>query len=270
MEYAGYRYAIQKEDSAENDPLLMRILTARSKLDIPPQTPRIEQPPARPDQGHPSGRAEFSYGYEDDQQYFQLSLRPALHDLLDPPGGYIDGAEIAFLDATGRYYVGDNRLVLESLDFIDIVSIPARDRFIKPLSWKANVGLQRMQFDDDDRPLTGSINAGVGLSYEFWQEARLFLFAEAMAVISDRFDGDLALGAGPSAGLIWELTEKWRMALGGRALPFVLGDTCFSYEISLDQAIDLTSRTGLRIRLAQKQEFGSPYSSVSAGYVIYF
>jgi len=270
MEYVGYRYAVQKEDTAENDPWLMQILTARSKLDIPPQRPWIEQPPERPDQGHRSGRAEISYGYENDQYYFQLGLRPALHDLVDPSGGYIDGAKLEFLDAAGRYYVRDDKLVLEYLDFVDIMSIPTRDRFIKPWSWKATAGLKRMQFDDDDRPITGQVNIGAGLSYEFAQDARAFLFAEAMAVVSDRFEDYLALGAGPSGGIIFELYEKWRMALRARALGFTLGDTDFTYDIAIEQAIDLTPRTGLRVRLSRQQEFGSPYNSVSAGYVIYF
>jgi hypothetical protein len=270
MEYVGYRYAVQKEDTAENDPWLMQILTARSKLDIPPQRPWIEQPPERPDQGHRSGRAEISTGYENDQQFFQLGLRPALHDLVDPSGGYIDGAKLEFLDAAGRYYVRDDKLVLEYLDFVDIMSIPTRDRFIKPWSWKATAGLKRMQFDDDDRPITGQVNIGAGLSYEFAQDARAFLFAEAMAVVSDCFDDYLALGAGPSGGIIFELDEKWRMALRARALGFTLGDTGFTYDIALEQAIDLTPGTGLRVRLSRQQEFGSPYNSVSAGYVIYF
>jgi len=270
MDYVGYRYAAQKEDTAENDPRLTAILRYRSRLDIPPQTPEIEPPPVRPDQGHRSARTEIGYGYENDQSFLQLSLRPALHDLLDPPGGYIDGAELDFLDIAGRYYVRDDNLVLEYLDFVDIVSIPARDRFIKPWSWKANVGLKRIQFDDDDRPLTGNINVGAGLSYELGQNVRLSLFAEAMAVVSDRFDGYLALGAGPSGSVIFELTEKWRMSVRARGLAFALGDTCFSYDMALEQAIDLTPRTGLRFRLSRQQEFGSPYNSVSVGYVFYF
>jgi hypothetical protein len=270
MEYKSYRYAVQNKDTTGNDSRLMQILTYRSKLDVPPQTPRIEEPPTRPDQGHRSGRAEISYGYENDQHFFQLGLRPALHDLVDPSGGYIDGAKLEFFDAAGRYYVRDDKLVLEYLDFVDIMSIPTRDRFIKPWSWKATAGLKRMQFGDDDRPITGQVNIGAGLSYEFAQDARAFLFAEAMAVVSDRFDDYLALGAGPSGGVIIELTEKWRMALRGRALAFTLGSTCGSYDISLEQAIDLAPRTGLRVRLSRQQEFGSPYNSVSAGYVIYF
>jgi hypothetical protein len=270
MEYVGYRYAGEKEETAENDPRLMQILRARSKLDIPPQTPRIEKPSTRPDQGHQSSRAELSYGYENDQHFIQLSLRPVLHDLIDPPGGYIDGAQLEFLDAAGRYYLSDDKLELEYLDFVDIVSIPTRTRFIKPFSWKGNVGLKRRIFDDDDRPITGQGNFGAGVSYDFLQDATIFLFAEAMMVISDRFDEKLALGAGPSGGIIFELTEQWRMAFFARSLAFMIGSTNLTYDIALEQAIDLTPQSGLQILISRCQEFGSPYNSVSAGYLVYF
>ncbi len=200
----------------------------------------------------------------------QLGLRPVLHDLIDPPGGYIDGAQFEFFDAAVRYYLSDNRLVLEYLDFVDIVSIPTRTRFIKPFSWKGNVGLERMLFDDDDRPITGQGNFGAGVSYYFLQDATISLFAEAMMVISDRFDEKLALGAGPSCGIIFELTEQWRMAFFARSLAFMLGSTNLTYDIALEQAIDLTPQSSLRILISRCQEFGSPYNSVSAGYLVYF
>ena len=108
------------------------------------------------------------------------------------------------------------------------------------------------------------------LSYEFLQDTTIFLFAEAMVVISDRFDDMLVLGAGPSGGIIFELTEHWRMAFFARSLAFMLGSTNLAYDIALEQAIDLTPQSGLRIRLSRHQEFGSPCNSVSAGYLIYF
>jgi hypothetical protein len=54
------------------------------------------------------------------------------------------------------------------------MSIPTRTRFIKPFSWKGTAGLKRMQFDDDDRPITGQGNIGAGVSYEFLQDATIF------------------------------------------------------------------------------------------------
>ena len=270
MDYVAYRHAVEKEVSAENDPRLMQILISRSKLDIPPQTPRIETPPERPDQGHQSGRAEISYGYENDRHFPQLGLRPVLHDLLDPPGGYIDGAKLEFLDMAVRYYVSDNNLSLEYLDLADIMSIPSRNRFVKPLSWKANVGLKRFRFDDDDRPITGHGNVGAGISYGVAQTTTLFMFAEATALISDRFDEILALGAGPSGGAIVELTDWWRMALLARAQVFFLGSSRCTYDMTVEQSIDLTPRSGLRIRVSRNQAFGDPTTSASISYLFYF
>jgi hypothetical protein len=270
MEYVGYRHAEEKKETAENDPRLTHILKARSKLDIPPQTPRIETPRIRPDQGHKSSRAEISYGYENDRHYIQLGLRPVLHDLIDPPGGYIAGAQLEFFDTAVRYYTSDDRFELEQLDFVNIASIPIRNRFIKPLSWKANLGLRRWLFDDDDRPITGQGGFGAGISYDFSRDATAFLCVEAMGLISDRFDEKIALGAGSSGGVVVDLTEHYRTALSARSLAFTLGTTSLTYAIALEQAIDLTPRSGLRIRLSRNQEFGGPYNSVSAAFLIYF
>ena len=193
-----------------------------------------------------------------------------LHDLLDPPGGYIEGAQLAFLDAAGRYYVSKNKLELERLNFIDVVSIPTRNRFVKPFSWKANIGLKRWRFDDDDRPIIGNGNFGAGITYDFSQAATIFLFAEATALISDRFDEKISLGAGPSGGIIVEQTEHWRMGFFARSMAFAVGSMHVTYEMTLEQAIDLTPRSGLRIHFSRNKEFGPPYSAISAGYLIYF
>jgi hypothetical protein len=270
MDYVAYRHAEENEDTAENDPRLTTILKARSKLDIPPQSPRIETPPVRPDQGHPSSRAEFAYGGDDGMAFYQLGLRPVLHDLIDPPGGYIDGAQLEFLDMAVRYYVSDNKLSLEYLDLVDLVSIPIRSRFIKPLSWKASAGLKRIRFGEDDRPITGYGNAGAGVSYAVGQTATIFMFAEATGLISDRFDEKLALGAGPSGGAIIDLTDDWRMALSAQAQAFFLGSSCLTYDLALEQSIDLTPRSGLRIRVSQNQAFADPTTSVSIGFLVYF
>ena len=270
MEYVAYRHATETEATAENDPRLTSISKARSQVDSPRQSPGIETPSVRPDQGHLSKRAQISFGVEDSQNFWQLNLRPVLHDLIDPPGGYIDGAQLEFLDMAARYYTSDNNLTLEYLDLVDLISIPSRNRFIKPLSWKASVGLKRFRFADDDRPITGHGNAGVGLSYAVAQAATLFVFAEATGVVSDRFDETVALGAGPSAGAIVELTDRWRMALFARAQAFFLGSSQLTYDLALEQAIDLTPQSGLRIRVAQNQAFGDPAVTASIGCLVYF
>ena len=137
MDYEAYLRASEKEEPKEDASSPMPMLVARSRLEVPPQTPRITAPDVRPDQSHKSSRIGISYGYEDSQHFLQLDGRIAYHDLLDPPGGFIRGAQLEFLDAAVRYWPGKARVDLEHLNFINIVSVPPRDRFMKPFSWKA-------------------------------------------------------------------------------------------------------------------------------------
>jgi hypothetical protein len=190
--------------------------------------------------------------------------------LLDPSDGFIRGAQIEFLDAAVRYWPRKNRVALERLNFINIVSVPPRDRFMKPFSWKANVGLVRMNFSDDDRPMTGLGNAGVGVSYDLPFEALAYTFVEGAAVISDRFDEKLALGAGPSLGILFDISELWHMGFSARLLAFTLGSTRSTYDIDLTQCWDITAQSALRLKLSRKREFGSPFSTVALSWQVYF
>jgi hypothetical protein len=270
IQYVGYQNAEENKEPPENDSRLMPILEARSRLNVPPQTPRIEQPAVRPDQGHRTSRVGVYYGYENDRHFFELDFRPVLHDLMDPPGGYIHGAQLEFLNMAVKYWERKNRLTLERLDFVNIMSVPTRNLFIKPFSWKANAGLKRRLFTGNDRPLTGHFNFGAGVSYDLPAAAVTYFFAEGMAVISDRFDEKLALGAGPSCGTIFEMTEKWRMGFCARTLAFTLGSTRRNYDISLENSIDLTPNGSFRFCLSRNKEFGRYYYSFTTGYHIYF
>lgn len=270
IDYEAYLRASEKVVQKEGESSPMPMLVARSRLDVPPQTPHITAPDVRPDQGHKSTRIGISYGCEDSQHFFQLEGRPAYHDLLDPSDGFIRGAQIEFLDAAVRYWPRKNRVALERLNFINIVSVPPRDRFIQSFSWKANVGLVRMNFSDDDRPLTGHGNAGVGVSYDLPFEVMVYAFAEGEAVISDHFDEKLALGAGPSLGILFDISEWWHIGFSARLLAFTLGATSSAHDIDLTQCWDISPQSALRLKLSRKREFGSSFSTVVLSWQVYF
>ena len=95
------------------------------------------------------------------------------------------------------------------------------------------------------------------------------MFAEATALISDRLDEKLALGAGPGCGAIVELTDNWRMALEARTQAFAIGRSRLTYDLAIEQSIDLTPRSGLRIRFSRNQAFDDPTTTVSIGFLVY-
>ena len=269
MDYEAYQRVSEKGKHKEDDFSTMPMLVARSRLDVPSQTPDINASDV-PDQGHKSRRIGIGYGYEDSLHFFQLDIRPAYHDLLDPQGGFIRGAQLEFLDAAIRYRPGKGRVNLERLNFVNIVSVPPRDRFIRPFSWKANVGLARRNFSGDDRPLTGHMNAGVGVSYDLPLKALAYAFAEGAAVVSDRFDEKVALGAGPSLGILFDASLRCRIGLTARALAFTLGSSRTTHGVSLTQRWEITPQSALRLELSQKREFGDSYSSVALSWQVFF
>jgi hypothetical protein len=270
MDYEAYQRVSEKEEQKKDDFSTLPMLVARSRLDVPPQTPEINTPDVRPDHGHKSRRIGFGYGYEDSLHFFQLDIRPAYHDLLDPQAGFIRGAQLEFLDASVRYWPGKDRVNLERLNFVNIVSVPPRNRFIRPFSWKVNVGLARRNFSDDDRPLTGHVNAGVGVSYDLPLKALAYAFAEGTAVVSDRFDEKIALGAGPSLGILFDASSRCRIGLTARLLAFTLGSSRTTYDVALTQRWELTPQSALRLELSQKREFGDSYSSVALNWQVFF
>lgn len=145
-------------------PRSFSLLTARSHLPpahtTPPPTPAV-----RPDQGHPTFRASASAGRQDHQNFVQFTLRPAYHDLLDPPEGYRNGAQLQFLRLDGRYYPHNDSVRVERLVGVEIRSLSARNRFFKPISWQVGFGGRRRWIRTYKQALVPYLDGGAGLSW---------------------------------------------------------------------------------------------------------
>ena len=203
--------------------------------------------------------------------FVQFDVRAVFHDLLDPQGGFIRGAQLEFLDTAMRYYPDENKLELERLRLIDIVSSTPRGFFLKPFSWKANAGFDRKRFYDRDRSLVGDLNGGIGVSYDLSSSKSLFCaFAEGAALLSGRFDENVALGAGLSLNVFHDLSNRWRIGLSGRLLEFFQGISRTTYDIVLSQRFTLFSQNALRLEVSRKREFGETHTPVVLKWQIYF
>src|SRR5581483_10227106 len=108
-------------------------------------------------------------GIEDGHPYVDLRGRLAVHDLLDPPEAYVQGAQLEFFDAAVRYLPELQALRVEELKLADVISLAPRDAFFSPISWRLATGARRLP----DRPLSSSdpsalaffLEGGPGLSY---------------------------------------------------------------------------------------------------------
>lgn len=177
-------------------PLSHQLLVARSQIEQAPMAPMPPEPGVRDDQGHDTFRLSLSGGRWDDRNFSQLTLRPAYHDLLDPPEGYRSGAELEFLRLDLRYYTDNDEVQLERLTGVEIRSLSPRNQFFSPLSWQVGFGGRRTD-TGSERVFTPYLEGGAGGSWMLGSSLQAFALATADLEIDDdlRHGYDAAPGA---------------------------------------------------------------------------
>jgi hypothetical protein len=271
-DYATYRSASGLGTTTTSQ--MHELLLARSRLEVPPQQPEVPVPAVRPDQGHKTSRLALGVGSRGGRHFEEISLRPTYHDLMDDDGGYTRGAQIQFFDMTWRHYRGDDSLRLEEFTPLNIVSLSPRDDFFTPVSWRINVGWTRKHFADNDEPLIFRASGGPGLAFNMpgTHEGKsvYYGFLEAALDAGKRFDRDYALGAGPVAGWLTDISDRWRINLHARSLRYGLGDAHNARELTLEQRYSLSRQSALRLGLHRKQEFQDYWNSADISLQYYF
>jgi hypothetical protein len=243
-------YADRTIEQATYRQRLLTFLRARSKLGSQQQA-RIPEPPP-PDAGHRSGRIGVGVDVVDDRLYQSLSLRIAYHGLLDPTIGSATGAEIEFGHLQLHVDPTDEKLMLDRLTAIGIVSIDARDRFFKPLSWKVAIGIDHRRGRDRDRHHLGFLNTGRGLAARLGP-GTAYAFAELDLLVGGALTENHAAGAGGTVGWLAARGDG-ALHLHATALTYALGDThdrlALAAEGRWSLSPNLTVRAGVRRELA--------------------
>lgn len=267
-DYLEFR-RIAKQATGPEVPLRLRsLLIARSQVDGAAPEP-VPVPEVRADQGHLATRLSIGAGTSAGQGFQELRLRPAYHDLLDPRPGYRDGAQIEFVDMAARHVQGE-RISVERITFIDVTSIAPRDALIRPVSWKADIGVERTRFPDGSVPLLLHANVGVGMAKTLPGGVLGYAMAEVALVGSERLQPAAAPGVGASVGLVAEPHPRWRVRLAARTLHYAVDTPRERNILSVDQSFRLDARWSLRVEASRRHEFGAGWSTVGAWLLWYF
>lgn len=182
-------------------PLSHNLLMARSDIDDVPAPQSPPQPEIRDDQGHNTFRASISAGQQAHREFTELTLRPAYHDVLDPPAGYRRGAQLQFLRLDARYYTDNDELQLEQLIGVEIRSLSPRDQFFSPLSWQVGFGGRRTD-NGEKRVLTPYLEGGAGGSWLLGNRLQAFAIATADLEIDDDLRRGYDAAPGADIGLL--------------------------------------------------------------------
>lgn len=252
LQYKYSRKQISKDDYLK---LFLPTLNARSTLGTPDPASDAIPPPVAPEKGHLPGKFSFGPGYRDDSAFMEIGWRAAYHDLLDPDDGYIEGAQVNFFDLRGRYYFKEDSLRLESLRFIDIVSLSPWNTFFKPVSWKVNTGFDRKILSDGEQHLIYRVNPGGGFAYKTPFLGLSYIMLETDVNLSDRLKHDYSVGFGVSAGVFKNIGDSWKINLSAQSLYYEIGDEHRSMKASLATNYKITTDSGLTLTVSREKTF---------------
>jgi hypothetical protein len=201
---------------------LIKTLAARAQLGPQPSIP-LPPTPTRPDQGHASTRVQVGIGREHHgNDYLSFGLRPALHDLLDPPAGYLMGSSVAMGSVDVRWRRREG-IELRQLDVISLVALNPWDPLFRRWSWDVVVGeISETMASTGDEEMQARLMADVGYS------ANLGSDVLAWAMVGGDARGfavgkGWALGPTGTTGLVWSLPGLQFIGQG-RLTSYLLGE----------------------------------------------
>jgi len=247
---------------------LHAILSARSTLDAPPPPPAPA--PVAPDRGHDSRRLSIGIGHAADDEYFELGLRPAYHDLLDPAAGYLPGTAINFAALTLRVYADERRPVVERFDVITLRSLAQRDGFFAPIAWTLDSGTIREHMGrKHEAQLHARLGGGAGAAYQLGDQGIAWALVEADARWIDR-DPHHAIGVGGSVGAA--LTPLPHVSVGpyARYRWYVLGDTAENWEFGGEARVQVADDAALSFAAGRHETWDSLETRLAITALFYF
>ena len=270
VDYLQFIYSKKKVTKKDYVALFLNVLNIRSKLGNPDENQFKIPVPEYPEKSHKSSRLSIGVGVRGDDYFHEFKYRTSYHDLLDPDDGYVKGLQIQFLNAGFRYYPFDEKIQLNDLDFIDIVSLSVRDKFFKPVSWKIIGGFTWKQIYDEDGQLIFQINPGGGFTYQNRFFGIYYAMMETDVNIGKYSENNYAAGIGGSVGLLKNITSDWKFHLYARDIYYGIGCKHNEFEVVFRQNFRLNINNSIGSKISTKYLFNSYYTSGSLYWNIYF
>ncbi len=239
--YTLLQFRDQAESSVAEDVLNARSILSKVTMKAIEQT-------SPPETGHKSTRFALGGGDQNGESYMDIVLRPAFHDLVDSPTGYVTGSEINVMDTRLRWFPNENKLRLESLRFFNIVSLTPVSGWYTTPSWQLDIRLERTRLDKKTSNLAFVTRGGGGYSTR-WANTTVFAMALLEANVSGDYEHDYSLLAGAQLGASISLGFGQALLLLESNEPvagFELDRDSISAELQYNLAVNTALRLGYK------------------------
>lgn len=204
---------------------------------------------------HDSALVALGAGSYNGKTFQEVRLRPAYHSLTDRPYGYLQGAEINFMETVVRRYDSKNKYVLQQINLLELASLSPLSKVFQAPSYQIALRIQRTEDPvNGDQGYTLSGSAGSGVSYGVGSAVLLY----ALGSLEGEYGGFLPrnqwAGVGFTGGLIagtdsfsikTEVKKIWATAKNGSSLSTsVTGNYFIGADLALEAVFKHTHNYG--------------------------
>ena len=249
-------------------PLSHQLLVSRSRIENAQEIPPVPEPAIRDDQGHDTFRVSLGSGQLDHQEFTQLTLRPAYHDVLDPPAGYRTGAQLQFLRLDARLYHDNHKLQVEQLVGVEIRSLSPRNPFFSPISWQVGFGGRRTD-TGTNRVFTPYLEGGAGGSWSLGQHTQAFAIATADLEIDDDIRRGYDVAPGADLGLLHQ-NNRFSLLAGAKTKAWIVSSQHRQDQLYLKGNLHIGREFSVFAEFIREDHFDRYQSQWQAGIHAYF
>jgi len=249
-------------------PLSYDLLRERSQIRGVATQNGPPEPAIRDDQGHDTFRASLSGGQLGDRNFSELTLRPAYHDVLDPPAGYRGGAQLQFLRLDARLYTDKDEFQVEQLTGVEIRSLSPRNQFFSPISWQVGFGGRRTD-TETSRVFTPYLEGGAGGSWQLASGTQAFAIATADLEIDDDLRRGYDAAPGVDLGILHQ-NNRFSLLGGVKTKAWIVSSQHRQDQAYVDANLHFGRDFGLFARFAREDHFDRYRSTWQLGLHAYF
>ena len=243
-------------------------LLARSHIKLAVDEKTFQFRSVRPELSHASAKWFIGYGEKEQNNYIELGLRPAFHDLLDSDKGFVKGASISVLDTRLRWYEHQQRLKLEELILFNMTSFSPVRKWVTPLSWQLEFSIERRQLNKNLDTKILSANGGAGYSFE-WADVIYYMLVDTDIEYSKKLNDNYAFYIGAESGALF-LFENSRMKIMAISTDSVAGHEGRKEKYQWLYQFDIDAKNALRIEINSQHHDGLREQALSIQYAGYF
>ncbi|WP_323751696.1 DUF4105 domain-containing protein [Marinobacter sp.] len=249
-------------------PLSHQLLVTRSRIENAESIPPVAEPAVRDDQGHDTFRLSVGSGQMAHEEFTQLTLRPAYHDIVDPPEGYRTGAQLQFLRLDARLYHGNDELQVEQITGVEIRSLSPRNQFFSPTSWQVGFGGRRTD-TETDRVLAPYLEGGAGGSWSLGDNSQAFAIATADLEIDDDIRRGYDFAPGADLGLLHQ-SSRFSLLGGVKTKAWIVSSQHRQDQLYLKANYHIGREFSLFTEFNREDHFDRYQSTWQAGIHAYF